>query len=103
MRGLRRAKVRFDNFRERLGLMILRQSMLRIRGYDFTRAQSGRWVCDCCFTVETGAQFSREEHVIRGRGRYLITALIHSRRLAQTEARILTTGAKEQRAAKGWR
>lgn len=38
---------------------------LKLRGFDLTKAQRG-WVCDCCYTVETANQCSREEHVARG-------------------------------------
>jgi hypothetical protein len=61
---------------------------VKIRGYDLTMTQRG-WVCDVCYTVTTARQFTDEEHVARGGGRWLLTAMISGYLKAKVEAKHL--------------
>ena len=73
---------------------------MRLRGFNTTRAQTG-WVSDCCFMVTTAAQFTSEEHVVRGHGRWMWLAMWRSYRWAKAKAMQMQAKPGE-RAAKGW-
>ena len=73
---------------------------MKIKGYDTTKAQRG-WVCDCYYTVTTAQQFSDEERVVRGHGRWMWLAMLRSY-LAVRKAAAQLQAKPGEREAKGW-
>lgn len=73
---------------------------MKLRGFDITNSQRG-WVCDCFFTVFTSNQFTAEEHVVRGRSKWLLFSMWNSYRSAKLRSEELKAGPGE-RELKGW-
>ncbi len=61
---------------------------MTLRGFDITNNRNG-WVCDCCFQIQTGNQFTPEEHSVRAFGRFIWLAMLKSLFLAWKSARWL--------------
>lgn len=73
---------------------------MRLRGFDITRGQLG-WICDCYFMVTTANQFTSEEHVARGYGKWIWLAVWRGYKAAKRSSVELRAKPGE-RAAKGW-
>lgn len=62
---------------------------MTLRGFDITNNRDG-WVCDCCFQIQTGNQFTPEEHSVRAWGRFILLAMLKAYLLAWKSARGLS-------------